>query len=56
MFMSRARVIGIQEGWGWNNTAMGAGASVKRSPTSLIAEIDKLRERELNAKVTRGYA
>lgn len=30
---------------------MGAGASVQRSPSFLKAEIDKLRERELNTKV-----
>lgn len=47
-----------KEGWGWLVIAsageMGAGASMKRSPSSLIAEIDKLRERELNTKVGRS--
>ena len=33
---------------------MGAGASITRSPSSLQAEIGRLRERELNAKVS-GY-
>ena len=30
---------------------MGAGASVKRSASSLRIEMDRLRERELNSKV-----
>ena len=32
---------------------MGTGASVARSPTALAAELERLRQRELNTKVRR---
>lgn len=32
-------------------TEMGAGASVKRTSTSLQSEVDRLRERELDTEV-----
>lgn len=56
MHTKQHRDVTWAKGGGAAFAKMGAGASVKRSPSSLQAEIDKLRERELNTKVRKHVA